>query len=367
MFKTLETFIRLFPKVIRAVADNPLGVVALIVLVISLVTMVLFYGKRKGVLAAFVIFVVALTVLAFRVIAVYPEVKRTNAEQDFGPQSYNLETDTTWSAPIINVRDGTVVNTNGHNFAIDAKNRLTVAGHMIIRSFREDAAPAAPPEKSPAPRAPDLPEAPRCQPGRQGNPGIAGEVGEPGATGSIAGRVSIIAPTATGSIKVINTGMNGGSGGKGGDGGVGGTGQRGGRGRQNYVAHIPTDCACGGSFGGAGGPGGDAGPGGLGGLGGRGGDISLKIEKPNALTLAVDDRGGLSGPDGLAGRPGDSGQGGPGGGGDGPACRDESNSRRGANGTQLGHVPPTRNRPPLRAQPGVLAADSTLQVHVTSD
>lgn len=350
----IETFVRLFPDLVREAASSPLGIIALIVLVASLVIMVLFRRGHGLTLIAFLAFLVSITILGLQMAKVYPEVERENRELVVGPQAYDLSQDTRWTAPNIRIRGGTVVQTNGHDFGIEVtKGQLTIEGQATIRSFAPGTMPPVPPDKPPAARGANISEAGQCRNGLAGNRGVAGETGAVGLHGKDAGRIAILAPRATGSITIVNAGMDGGHGGRGGDGGTGGTGQRGGRGRQNYGPfNIPTDCACGGAFGGPGGPGGDAGSGGDGGRGGHGGEIVLRLDKADDFNAVVDTRGGLSGPLGPPGAPGEPGLGGLGGGGDGPACRDESNSRHGSNGTEQGQVPKMVNTTPVRAESG---------------
>jgi hypothetical protein len=190
----------------------------------------------------------------------------------------------------------------------------------------------------------DLADAGQCNNAGPGNTGGTGEPGAAGTPGKNAGTISISAPRARGALEIMNRGMDGGPGGRGGNGGTGGKGQRGGRGRQNYLdgpfgVHVATDCACGGAFGGKGGRGGGSGTGGPGGPGGGGGEVVLSVADTDDFKITADLRGGCSGRSGPPGQPGEPGIGGDGGGGDGPACRDESTSRRGENGTERGNVP----------------------------
>jgi len=365
--KELETFLRLLPDIIKALRDNPIGLVGLVVLVIGAVTIILFRRTRRGRLIGFLIFVIALVVIARQMIAIYPEVKNRN-ERDYGPQSYDLQSDMTWRAPVVRVADGTVINTRGHRFAIEAERALIVGGTMTIRSFPQPVT-ALPPQPSSKPQALNIPDAPPCQAGRRGNPGLAGEGGAAGLSGNNAGTVTISAKSAEGTLKIINTGMDGGEGGKGGDGGKGGTGQRGGHGQERIVhlgfTSVAVECRCGGAPGGQGGTGGDAGPGGPGGAGGEGGDVQLEIEKADALTVSVDVLGGLSGPPGAPGVPGNPGEGGLGGGGEGIYCKDESQSRHGPSGIERGKLPATPTPASGRAKSGRVIASEAVQRHLT--
>ncbi|MEY2487736.1 MAG: hypothetical protein QOH39_3384 [Verrucomicrobiota bacterium] len=367
----LHKFVELFPDLIREASKSPLGVLSLIVLVISLVTMVLFRRAGGMTLIAFVLFLGSLLALAFRMMSVYPAVEQEHRERTVGPGRVELEAPAEWKDPIIRILGGTVITTNGNDLRLRADKELIVEGEAKIQSYDPQKSLPAPAAKPQTPHGADIPEAGQCQNGRVGNPGGDGELGATGSPGKPGGKIYISAEEATGSLTIIDCGMDGGPGGRGGDGGIGGTGQRGGRGKQNYAVpfrgvRIPTDCACGGAFGGPGGPGGNGGAGGVGGAGGNGGYVNLRIGRPNGLKVAVDVRGGLTGRPGQPGSPGEPGLGGLGGGGDGPACRDESNSRHGPNGTQRGNVPASPEIPSSRADSGKVDAGN-LQVKIANN
>ena len=89
-----DTFVRLFPDLVREAATSPLGVIALIVLVLSLVIMVLFRRGQAYTLVAFLAFLASLTALGWQMARAYPEVERENRELTVGPQLYELSQDT---------------------------------------------------------------------------------------------------------------------------------------------------------------------------------------------------------------------------------------------------------------------------------
>jgi hypothetical protein len=205
----LQKFVELFPDLIREAAKSPLGVISLIVLVISLVTMVLFRRGDRTTLIAFLLFLVSLLALAFKVMAVYPAVEEAHRERTVGPGRVDLQTAAAWKDPIIRILGGTVITTNGNELRVEAAKHLIVEGQAKIQSFDPEGRISPPTAKPPAPRGADLPEAGQCENGRAGNPGEKGDPGAPGLSGKPAGSILITAHRATGSLTIVNKGMDG--------------------------------------------------------------------------------------------------------------------------------------------------------------
>ncbi|WP_343894400.1 hypothetical protein [Craurococcus roseus] len=355
-----ETFVRLFPEIIKAAAASPLGVISLIVLCASLVIMAVF--RRHGgpiALIAFLAFIASLTFFGWRL----TEATRTLQENALviSPNSYSLSAPVTWRGPSVLVRSGTVVETNGFPFQIEATEGPVDLEGLTITSFKASDAPPPPPARPVANAGPPLPEAARCTNGGRGNKGDDGIAGQAGQRGKDATPVRIISPsTVSGTAIIRNVGMNGGNGGTGGQGGQGGQGQRGGQGRMNHIdvlgRSVPTDCACGGAWGGSPGPGGNGGPGGPPGDGGKGGDIVVRAGDASRLTIHADVQGGLQGEPGEPGQAGLPGTPGDGGRGEGPRCDDETNNRRNQEAGQPGTRPPPRSIQRERAPSGQIDA-----------
>ena len=347
----LSTFVKLFPDLIEAAAKEPLGIIALIVLILSLVIMVLFKGSgRHFTLIAFLAFLGSLTFISYQMVTLYPSVKKQNEEFVIGPELYDLQGPTEWTYPNIRVRGGTIIQTNGYDLTMAApEGELIIEGQATIRSFPDDFSTPTPPQVPKAADGAVLGEADRCSNGIKGNTGATGTTGTAGVAGKDAGPVKIIAHEAKGTLLINNSGTNGGTGGRGGDGGDGGTGQRGGRGTAGVI-----DCSCGGASGGPGGDGGAGGTGGAGGRGGAGGDIFVDIFETQDLKLALASRGGMPGEFGLSGTGGNPGSGGLGGGGDGPFCRDESLSRQNHTKGNPGKTPKVPGTDRIQASPGAI-------------
>src|SRR5947209_4718726 len=186
----LQKFVELFPDLIREAAKSPLGVVSLIVLLISLVTLAFFPRGDRRKLIGFILFLISLVALAFKVMAVYPAVEQEHRERTIGPGRVDLDAPAAWNDPVIRILGGTVITTNGNDLKVDAGKQLVLEGQVRIQSFNPEASLPPPPAKPPGQRGPDIPEARQCEAGRAGNLGENGHAGETGFAGKGAGKIS---------------------------------------------------------------------------------------------------------------------------------------------------------------------------------
>jgi hypothetical protein len=235
---------------------------------------------------------------------------------------YILSEDTKLAYDALTISDGTTITTSGHDLDLHIREKLTINGDAVIRSFSPSQIPLTPIQASKGDdgrsydRGPNTEGADVATIGHKGEPGDRGKPGTTGETGYRAGIITLALEPGvkvSGRLVIHNVGGTGGTGGEGGRGGTGGDGQQGGRGLSGL------GCDKGPGYGGRAGDGGPGGLGGRGGDGGPGGIIVLQAGSNEAwewfdtADLKVDGgqsgQPGKGGPGGEAGNPGFGGRG----------------------------------------------------------
>ena len=190
---------------------------------------------------------------------------------------------------VVTIDDGTIIETQGHEYDLEIDQKLEIKGTAILRAFDPTIPTPSPPkagngdsvsgvadtaDRNCTKRQSDEPGADaQCMPlkGRSGRAGQDGEVGRPGHNGRDAGTIHLIlgsSATADGMLVIDNRGEAGGPGGPGGDGSRGEVGGDGGDAvlpcdRPRFVGSFPVVAVTEveGGMGGWGGVGGDGGEG----------------------------------------------------------------------------------------------------------